>query len=787
MRLIDLHIEGFGKFHDLDLRFAEGMNILYGHNEAGKSTLHAFLQAMLYGLERRPGVGSAAKLHKKYRPWDTPERFGGTLRLAHEGQVYRVVRDFNADDLSADGAATTTASGAGLSSNGAGAVGTGTAGAAGLTGGAGAGNGATAMAGTGAVGAAPLASGGRTSGATAPAAGADACPLEIWNETTGVRVADPRGFLHAMLGGISETAFENTVSIGQLRSATSRSMVHELKSYITNLSTTGDMSLDSAGALKLLRQQRSALEAKRVPEAAKSYAQLIGEIRNIEREIAQPEYENQLRKYQALRSEVRTEQVDRQTRREELLQKTAAQEAVLTQAGFDSADDIRDAKEQADTLYSLCQIGAEPRERAIRIALPLLFGLLTILCCIAAVLITAVESPAFAQRFNLAPEKVPGLVAAVSGSGLSATILVAASIGLLVLCMLLFVWRLYANAARTGFLRETAAELSAMLTKQIGTAEISDAAMESFRTHMDELLRAEEELETHRTTLAEVSAELQNLSNDERRYDVELQKQNEKQTELEGKLQHLANVKNRAEMLKRTLDENDAISAEIDAINLAAETMTELQGSIQSSFGHYLNKEAGELIAGITGGVYDSMWIDQNLDIFMNTPGKIVPIEDVSSGTMDQIYLALRLAAARLIQGDSGAGASAGSAGQAGAGAGASASGAGQAGAGAGASAGAADAQTSAKSTGASTGVADASAGAADAQTSAKSGSAGAAETRLPLIFDDSFAMYDEQRLASALRYITEIHHGQILLFTCHTREQRILENEDVKFNLIEM
>lgn len=709
MRLIDLHIEGFGKFHDLDLRFAEGMNILYGHNEAGKSTLHAFLQAMLYGLERRPGVGSAAKLHKKYRPWDAPERFGGTLRLAHEGQVYRIVRDFNADDLSADGAATTTASGAGAAMAGAGAAGTGTAGAAGLTGGAG----AAAMAGTVA---APLASGGRTGGAAAPAAGANACPLEIWNETTGVRVADPRGFLQAMLGGISETAFENTVSIGQLRSATSRSMVHELKSYITNLSTTGDMSLDSAGALKLLRQQRNALEAKRVPEAAKSYAQLIGEIRNIEREIAQPEYENQLRKYQALRSEVRTEQVDRQTRREELLQKTAAQEAVLTQAGFDSADDIQEAKEHADTLYSLCQIGAEPRERAIRIALPLLFGLLTILCGVAAVLITAVESPAFAQRFTLAPEKVPGLVAAVSGSGLSATILVAGSIGLLVLCMLLFVWRLYANAARTGFLRETAAELSAMLTKQIGTAEISDDAMESFRTHMDELTRAEEELETHRTALAELSAELQNLSNDERRYDVELQKQNEKQTELEGKLQHLANVKNRAEMLKRTLDENDAITTEIDAINLAAETMTELQGSIQSSFGHYLNKEAGELIAGITGGVYDSMWIDQNLDIFMNTPGKIVPIEDVSSGTMDQIYLALRLAAARLIQGDT-----------------------------------------------------------------------GAVEARLPLIFDDSFAMYDEQRLASALRYITEIHHGQILLFTCHTREQRILENKDVKFNLIEM
>ena len=89
MRLIDLHIEGFGKFHDLNLRFAEGMNILYGHNEAGKSTLHAFLQAMLYGLERRPGIGSAAKLHKKYRPWQTPERFGGTQSLGPERRVYR--------------------------------------------------------------------------------------------------------------------------------------------------------------------------------------------------------------------------------------------------------------------------------------------------------------------------------------------------------------------------------------------------------------------------------------------------------------------------------------------------------------------------------------------------------------------------------------------------------------------------------------------------------------------------------------------------------------------------
>ncbi len=722
MYLIDLHIDGFGKFHNLDLRFADGMNILYGRNEAGKSTLHAFLQAMLYGLERRPGVGSAARLHKKYRPWDTPDQFGGQLRLQHEGKVYRIVRNFAADDLSAD-APTSTAMGNDISM---------------------APMGSAASMQTDTV---STQNAGRSIGPSIQTSGA--APLEIWNESDEIRIADPKAFLQVLLGGISETAFENTVSIGQLRSATSRSMVRELKSYITNLSTTGDMSLDSAGALQLLKQQRTTLEAKRVPEAAKSYAQLIGEIRNIERDIAQPEYENQLRKYQSLRSEVRTEQVDRQTHREELLQKTAAQEAVLQQAGFENDQDIQEAKEHADTLYSLLKIGAEPRERVLRIVLPLLFFGLSIFFGIMAALITAIESPAFAARFHLAPQKLPGLMSFVHRTDMGATLLVVGSTGLFALCILLFLWRLYANAARTGFLRETAAELNALVTKQIGTADIDDTAMQSFRTHMEELQRIYAELHEHRAALSEVTEELQHLSNDERRYDVELQKQNEKQTELEGKLQHLANVKNRAEMLKRTLDENDAITTEIDAINLAMENITELQGSIQSSFGHYLNKEAGELIAGITGGVYDSMWIDQNLDIFMNTPGKIVPIEDVSSGTMDQIYLALRLAAARLIQGD-------------------------------------ANFDTGARTQAG----ADRSGETTRTQVSATNNGTIAsttAETRLPLIFDDSFAMYDEQRLSSALQYITEIHHGQILLFTCHTREQRILEDAGTNYHLIQM
>ena len=50
MRLLDLHIDGFGKFHDRTVRFEDGMNLVYGKNEAGKSTLHTFIRCMLFGI-----------------------------------------------------------------------------------------------------------------------------------------------------------------------------------------------------------------------------------------------------------------------------------------------------------------------------------------------------------------------------------------------------------------------------------------------------------------------------------------------------------------------------------------------------------------------------------------------------------------------------------------------------------------------------------------------------------------------------------------------------------------
>ena len=74
MRLLELHIDGFGKFHDRTISFNDGINIIYGKNEAGKSTLHTFIRGMLFGIERGRGRAAKNDLYTKVRTvgkqWD---------------------------------------------------------------------------------------------------------------------------------------------------------------------------------------------------------------------------------------------------------------------------------------------------------------------------------------------------------------------------------------------------------------------------------------------------------------------------------------------------------------------------------------------------------------------------------------------------------------------------------------------------------------------------------------------------------------------------------------------
>ena len=82
-------------------------------------------------------------------------------------------------------------------------------------------------------------------------------------------------------------------------------MVAELRNYIANLNTSGSIALNITKATAYLKSQRRELENQVVPEAARSYTALLGDIRKTEQEISAPQYANQLIEYRKKKSEIK--------------------------------------------------------------------------------------------------------------------------------------------------------------------------------------------------------------------------------------------------------------------------------------------------------------------------------------------------------------------------------------------------------------------------------------------------------------------------------------------------
>lgn len=100
MYLIECYINNFGKLSDERIRFSEGLNTLFRENGWGKSTLLAFIKAMLYGLDDTRRQSLDENERKKYTPWQGGV-FGGSLSFFDGVASYRIERVFaqkSADD-----------------------------------------------------------------------------------------------------------------------------------------------------------------------------------------------------------------------------------------------------------------------------------------------------------------------------------------------------------------------------------------------------------------------------------------------------------------------------------------------------------------------------------------------------------------------------------------------------------------------------------------------------------------------------------------------------------------
>ena len=102
MRIKGLTIKNFGKIHDREIKLSPGINVLYGENESGKTTVHTFIKSMLYGIQRMRGRAAKNDAYAKYEPWENSTVYGGTLWFEIGGRNYRLTRNFYKENPSSE-------------------------------------------------------------------------------------------------------------------------------------------------------------------------------------------------------------------------------------------------------------------------------------------------------------------------------------------------------------------------------------------------------------------------------------------------------------------------------------------------------------------------------------------------------------------------------------------------------------------------------------------------------------------------------------------------------------
>ena len=562
MKLLSLHIDGFGKFKNKDLQFADNMNIIYGYNEAGKSTIFMFIKAMFYGLERAKGRASKSDTWTKFKPWGNGDIYGGNLRFSYHDNDYRIERDF-----------TKTAT----------------------------------------------------------------TPFAIVNETNGSNVENPSEFLKEALCGLSETAYSNTISISQLKSATDAKMVVELKNYIANMNTTGNMSLNINKASDFLKDKRKAFESTLDPDAPKTFNQNLTEIKVLEKKISSPEFSSHLKNLKEADALTEKRIIDLNSQKETLIESIASKRQHLSDLGFNDKKTIVDLQSELNKGYNAYLSAYESEKKSINKVYSIIFLVLSIISVILSLYI-----------FKTGKNNV-----FTATTGISYQF---AMILFIVICLASLVFASYIYTMHNKdnrHLTELKVNLIALMARVGSFDSITEENIHRANKTLSSKISIFDEMSSDIAKIEALNVDIDNLRAKKAAYanGIDAKKQNE--WELEKLMEKLAQLKEENDSLKNIISENDKIRFEIDAIELAMDTLKNLSETIKNSFGLYLNKDASELIEGITGGVYDSISIDENFNVFLNTPNRLVPIEQASSGTMDQVYLALRIAAGRLMQGRS--------------------------------------------------------------------------------------------------------------------------------------
>lgn len=190
---------------------------------------------------------------------------------------------------------------------------------------------------------------------------------------------------------------------------------------------------------------------------------------------------------------------------------------------------------------------------------------------------------------------------------------------------------------------------------------------------------------------------------------LELTKIEMQKKEILEKLEKTSEVEEELECLNETLTELVNYN---DAINIAKEALKKTYTKMRENITPKFSQNLSNAIQNISDGKYKTVKVNEEDSLIIETEnGNYVSADVLSVGTIDQLYLALRISSIKELT-----------------------------------------------------------------------------KENMPLIFDETFAYFDDERLENILLYlINEYQDRQIIIFTCTNREKNILDNINKTYNYLEV
>lgn len=712
----ELYAEHFGKFHKKKFCFHSGLNVIYGENEAGKSTMHSFLRGMLFGIEKTRGRASKDDLYTKYQPWDSPGAFQGSIVFEQEGKQYRLSRSFYLKEKY--------------------------------------------------------------------------CTLTDLG--TGRSQELPEGRITELFPTLTESSYRNTVSVEQLRAKTESDLAAEVQNYITNLSLSKSNEVDVTKALDALISKRKALEAElpenqlietqRTIDDCLEKEKRLDELTIVERGILKKGRELEQRKqilfeketdslcanagqfpmmqekYSSLldfmeqENELREKQAELSKRLEEA-EMSISRLPSLQEERFVYEEQRQRLEEIEDSIHKF-QFTMDRKAPKTRLKSSYFFAVGAVVILLCTILYNAwmigilIGLPFLLIGFGMElflhfrvqterrgkenqlqelellaskeEEVLWSLLETMEENSLEEQEAECRRLEKLEVSLQHWIEQRSEYLEKLDLLldrqEDHAKNLLGFLKRyykhdklKIGLLQWrKESSVQERKAMAERILEYFNELRnTTDSVQSEINDEQKAVYSEEKECSLRLERIRWEIQSFEGNEESLLESKERQETL---LQKKKNLELEIASIELAIQTIKELAAEIHDSFGRNLNEMLSSLIHKVTDGKYSRVVVDEKLNIKVMEDSTNISVDKLSVGTIEQIYLALRLSVAELFY----------------------------------------------------------------------------PNDTMPLLLDDTFAYYDESRLKSALSYLLQMDR-QILLFTCHKREAKILDEIGALYHYVNL